>query len=121
MGCRLSLRDGIISRERIKNRALLMGIRTGVMPEVEHIWSVQEFEGRQVCFGAVLGCDDLGCRWRSQCLELTFMEWQNFPAGGRQGRQGPMDLSGALRDASFVDRESSTARTGDKHFLSRSP
>jgi len=49
-----------------------MGIATGDMPDVEFIWSVQRFEGSQVCFGRGIGCRENSCCWRIKCLALDF-------------------------------------------------
>lgn len=56
--------------EAIKYQALMMGIETGRMPEVEFIWSVQKSEGGQMCFGQGFDCDKSGCRWLKQCKAL---------------------------------------------------
>lgn len=61
----------MVSKERIKNQAVMMGIETGEMPEVEYIWEVQRFDGQESCFGQGLGCVKMGCRWRQSCLALS--------------------------------------------------
>ena len=49
-----------------------MGIATGQMPNVDLIWSVQQAEGRRMCFGQALNCQDRTCRWRGECVALDF-------------------------------------------------
>ena len=62
----------MVSRERIKNQAVMMGIETGDMPEVDYIWEVQRYEGRESCFGQGIGCVKTNCHWRESCLALSF-------------------------------------------------
>jgi hypothetical protein len=62
----------MFSREAIKNKAVLMGIQTGEMPDVDFIWSVQKTEGNDLCFGNGLTCTNRSCRWRKQCVALDF-------------------------------------------------
>jgi|GEM_PF-1404785 len=62
----------VLSGENVKHRAVMMGIRTGDMPEVEFIWSVQESEGMKACFGQGRDCLEVGCNWRKQCQALEF-------------------------------------------------
>jgi len=62
----------MLSRAAIKNKAVLMGIQTGDMPDVEFIWAVQKAEGNDSCFGDGLTCGKRSCRWRKQCLALDF-------------------------------------------------
>jgi hypothetical protein len=61
----------MFSAETIKHHALLMGVETGQMPEVEFIWSIQKSEGEQRCFGQGVSCPKLDCRWLRQCMALT--------------------------------------------------
>ena len=62
----------MVTRDAIKDRAVMMGVETGTMPELEYIWEVQRFEGQEACFGRGLGCADTACRWRKSCLALSF-------------------------------------------------
>ena len=62
----------VLSGESIKHRAIMMGICTGSMPEVEFIWSVQESEGMKPCFGQGRDCQKADCNWRNQCQTLEF-------------------------------------------------
>lgn len=56
--------------ETVKHRALMMGVQTGEMPDVDLIWSVQTADGHGRCFGQAADCWDTGCHWRPQCLAL---------------------------------------------------
>ncbi|MFC1782080.1 hypothetical protein ACFL02_00675 [Planctomycetota bacterium] len=58
------------SKKEIKNRALMMGIKTGDMPEIDLIWSIQQAEGNKLCFGQGSNCQNHGCRWRPRCIAL---------------------------------------------------
>lgn len=60
----------MISRTMVKNRAMLMGVLDGEMPEVEFIWEMQRAAGEWECFGQGIRCDKMNCRWRKQCLAL---------------------------------------------------
>jgi len=70
----------MLSRAAIKNKAVLMGIQTGDMPDVEFIWAVQKAEGNEACFGDGLTCGKRSCRWRKQCLALDFFGDQSVLA-----------------------------------------
>ena len=61
----------MLSAETIKHHALLMGIHTGQMPEVEFIWSVQKSEGEEKCFGQGINCRKVDCRWLRECMALN--------------------------------------------------
>lgn len=58
------------TRESVKYRAVMMGIATGDMPEVELIWATQFAEGCAECFGRGRACRNVGCQWRHHCLAL---------------------------------------------------
>ena len=60
----------MVSQEIIRVQALRMGITTGDMPEVDFIWKIQKAEGNQPCFGQIVGCLSLNCRWRDHCVAL---------------------------------------------------
>ena len=62
----------MLSMDDIKHRAILMGICTGQMPDVEFIWSVQRAEGNKSCFGQGRGCRNRECIWRQKCLPLSY-------------------------------------------------
>ena len=62
----------MLSMDDVKHRAILMGICTGQMPDVEFIWSVQRVEGGAACFGQGRGCCNRGCIWRRKCLPLSY-------------------------------------------------
>ena len=62
----------MVSREWIKNQAVVMGIETGDMPEVDYIWKMQREEGIETCFGQGLGCVKTACHWRSSCQALSY-------------------------------------------------
>jgi len=63
----------------IKHRAILMGICTGQMPDVEFIWSVQRTEGNGPCFGQGRGCRNRECIWRQKCLPLSYFAEITLP------------------------------------------
>ena len=58
------------TRETVKYRAVMMGIETGDMPEVELIWATQFAEGCVECFGRGRTCRNVQCQWRHYCLAL---------------------------------------------------
>lgn len=60
----------MVPTKTVKHRAVLMGIKTGDMPEVDFIWSAQKGLGHDACFGQGSECQDHTCRWRSQCCSL---------------------------------------------------
>ena len=70
----------MLSVDDIKHRAVLMGICTGQMPDVEFIWSVQRVEGGVPCFGQGRGCCSRGCIWRQKCLLLSYFAEVALPA-----------------------------------------
>jgi len=69
----------VVPPEGIKNRALMMGITTGDMPDVDFIWSVQKSEGKDVCFGQGLNCLSKNCHWYKKCRALDFFADVSFP------------------------------------------
>ena len=62
----------MVSRERIKNQAVMMGIETGDMPEVNYIWEVERDEWHETCFGQGLGGVRTACHWRISFLTLSY-------------------------------------------------
>ena len=83
----------MLSVDDIKHRAVLMGICTGQMPDVEFIWSVQRIGGSRPCFGRGRGCCSRECVWRRKCLLLSyFAEVVALPAweGVRERRREGM-------------------------------
>jgi hypothetical protein len=70
----------MLSRAAIKNKAVLMGIQTGDMPDVDFIWAVQRAEGHESCFGNGLTCSNRSCRWRKQCVAMDFFGDQSVIA-----------------------------------------
>ena len=60
----------IAVEDKTRNCALVMGILTGDMPNVDLIWASQTAEGHLRCFGQGLNCQEVTCPWRSQCLPL---------------------------------------------------
>ena len=58
------------TRESVKHRAVLMGVDTGDMPEVEFIWASQFAEGSVECFGSGRECPNEECHWRHYCQAL---------------------------------------------------
>jgi len=72
----------VLSEEAIKYRAMMMGITTGRMPDVEFIWDVQKADGLKICFGRGQGCSKRDCRWRKECLALDF--FAEPPVDGRE-------------------------------------
>ncbi len=75
----------MIPADVVKYRALKMAVATGMMPEVEFIWSVQRAEGEAMCFGQGLGCGRLDCRWRSWCMGLE--EYAGVALGGASSQE----------------------------------
>ena len=62
----------MFSAQAIKHQAVMMGIRTGQMPDVEFIWSIQQSEGLEMCFGQGIECNRMDCRWKNQCKALNY-------------------------------------------------
>ena len=57
--------------EEIRQRANRLGIATAArIRKADLIRAIQRAEGNRECFGADwrLGCDQLGCCWRADCL-----------------------------------------------------
>jgi hypothetical protein len=54
----------------IKDIARDLGIKPGKMVKAQLIQAVQEAEGNFPCFGTAADghCDQLDCRWRTDCL-----------------------------------------------------
>ena len=79
----------MLSMNDIKHRAVLMGICTGQMPDVEFIWSVQRIGGNRPCFGQGRGCCSRECAWRRKCLLLSYFAEVALPArkGMREQRK----------------------------------
>ena len=69
----------MLSDQSIKHRALMMGIYTGDMPDVDFIWAVQKFEEGKMCFGMGYGCREKDCRWRNKCLALDLYDKIRLP------------------------------------------
>lgn len=69
----------IVSKEEIKHRSLIMGIRTGDMPDVELIWEIQRDENHEECFGQGARCSQRNCRWRRYCTALHFFAETTSP------------------------------------------
>ena len=69
----------MFSTEQIKHRAMMMGILTGEMPDVQFIWSVQTAEGSNPCFGQGQDCKQVDCRWRRKCRALDFYQDATLP------------------------------------------
>ncbi|MBN2212201.1 MAG: hypothetical protein JW709_12455 [Sedimentisphaerales bacterium] len=98
-------------KEAIKHRAMMMGVVTGQMPDVELIWQVQREEGNKECFGCGFTCTRTDCRWRSICRALDFYDQARLPIHSvtytkkaskrRQPRQ---------RVKTFVERAPASAR-----------
>ncbi len=66
------------SRE-IRQRAFMMGIRTGQMPNVDLIWNFQAAEGFAPCFGQGRNCDHRDCQWHKSCVALDFFAEGDLP------------------------------------------
>ena len=69
----------MVSAASVKYRAMLMGVRTGDMPDVSLIWSIQVRDGTRCCFGQGYGCQNTCCRFRQQCLALDFFADVTLP------------------------------------------
>ncbi|MBN2212294.1 MAG: hypothetical protein JW709_12930 [Sedimentisphaerales bacterium] len=69
----------MFNRQQIRQRAYMMGIATGDMPNVDLIWAAQEHEGHQACFGNGRHCAARHCRWRKSCLALDFHADHRLP------------------------------------------
>ena len=68
-------REAELDKRDVKNRATLMAIQTGNMPDVELIWSVQRFEGHEECFGQRGYCwRRKACHWGRACGQLAEVE-----------------------------------------------
>ena len=62
----------MVSKACVKNQALMMGVATGDMPDVDFVWLKQRAEGGEACFGQSRDCTRRDCRWRAQCVALDF-------------------------------------------------
>jgi hypothetical protein len=62
----------MVSEFEARERAVRLAVRTGNMPEIDFIHSVQVFEGFEPCFGrADKWCTNTACRWHKECMELA--------------------------------------------------
>ena len=105
----------MVPRESIKHRAVMMGVATGDMPDVDVIWATQRLEGEKECFGQAIGCSDKGCKWRRHCAALDFYADVRLPvvaaaAVKREQMRIGQDSQEEEVDG-FVDRECATAGT----------
>lgn len=101
----------MVGKEAVKHRAMMMGVATGQMPDVEFIWRIQREERNEECFGHGLKCTRSNCRWRSVCRALDFYDQLRLPihiatdnrkvSKRRQPRQKPK---------TFVERVPAPAR-----------
>ena len=78
----------LFSVENIKYRAVVMGVKTGQMPDVGFIWAVQKDQGDPVCFGQGVDCQQLDCRWRGECRALDSYENVTLPSWERRRAEG---------------------------------
>lgn len=67
----------------IRQRALMMAVETGDMPNIDLIWMAQQADHHIPCFGQGENCQQQDCKWRHQCLALTGYKPQ---PGGRPQR-----------------------------------
>ena len=66
------------SRKMIRQRALLMAIETGEMPNIDLIWKDQQADRHTPCFGQGHDCHQRDCKWRRQCMTLTNYQTQTM-------------------------------------------
>lgn len=76
----------MLTKQDIQYRAMMMGIKTGEMPDPKMIWALQRAEGYHECFGHGLGCPNRHCRWRQQCLALDFYADEPLPIAAESSR-----------------------------------
>ena len=64
-----------VDKRDVRNRAVVMAIRTGDVPDVDLIWSIQEHEGHTACFGQRGYCyERKACRWGAACGQMAEVE-----------------------------------------------
>lgn len=65
----------VASEQKARHCALMMGVLTGDMPDVDLIWASQDDDQHRRCFGQGANCDEFNCPWRDQCTSLeTFAD-----------------------------------------------
>lgn len=98
-------------REDVRYRAMMMGIATGNMPNVDLIWAVQRSEGFKSCFGQTERCGHRECHWRKECLALDF--YRNVPLPIKEYRkQVEAEKRRVVRTKlTFVERAPASAGT----------
>jgi hypothetical protein len=69
----------MFNEREIKDRAIMMAIRTGEMPNLDVIWARQKADGYTVCFGQGVNCPRQKCIWRRQCLALSYFAAEESP------------------------------------------
>lgn len=90
----------MLDRRAASDRAVRYAIRTGQMPNIYLIHTIQELEGYEPCFGCVESeCSRTHCRWHEQCAALA--AFSALPSGG-EGRMRMTQLAaGAEGVAAF--------------------
>jgi hypothetical protein len=102
----------MVAVREIRHRAVMMGIETGEMPDVDLIWARQVLQGTSPCFGQGAECRRYECPLRSRCLALEFFAARRSAIKGspveNRRRYGE---SGVGEFDPFVGRESASAGT----------
>jgi hypothetical protein len=65
-------KEGAMSRELIREKALRLAFRVGRILNVQAVWDEQEAAGEVACYGSAdQGCRYHGCCFRETCLVLA--------------------------------------------------
>ncbi|MBN1845312.1 MAG: hypothetical protein JW810_06480 [Sedimentisphaerales bacterium] len=62
--------EAMLSKDLVKYHAVKMAIATGLMPEIDFIWSIQRSRGEKECFGRRMNCPEASCRWHELCRHV---------------------------------------------------
>lgn len=79
----------MLDRHAASDRAVRYAIRTGQMPNIYLIHTIQGMEGYEPCFGrAESQCPNSHCRWYEECMALTASSVVASPGKGRMQKAG---------------------------------
>ena len=55
----------------VREKALRLGIRTGIAPDLDFVWQYQLHHGSETCFGSFHQSCPIDCRWFERCKVLS--------------------------------------------------
>ncbi len=74
----------MLDRRAANDRAVRYAIRTGQMPNISLIQTIQGMEGHEPCFGRVESqCPRTHCRWHEPCMALMASSVVTRPGKGQ--------------------------------------